>query len=65
MTEAQKRAKERYDRENSKGVYLKLNIKTDGDILERLDAVPEEMGGKQGYIKALIRKDMADGHPLF
>ena len=43
-----------YDRENTVQVKLKLNTKTDSDILERLASVPN----KQGYIKALIRADM-------
>ena len=37
-------------------VQLKLNIKTDADILARLDAVP----AKQTYIKDLIRKDIGE-----
>ena len=42
-------------------VQLKLNIKTDADILARLDAVP----AKQTYIKDLIRRDIsADLDPL-
>ena len=45
---------ERYDRNNTVRVALKLNTKTDADILARL----EEVGNKQGYIKELIRKDM-------
>lgn len=45
---------ERYDRNNTVRVALKLNTKTDADILKRL----EEVGNKQGYIKELIRKDM-------
>jgi hypothetical protein len=43
-----------YDRENTVQVKLKLNTKTDSDILEQLASVPN----KQGYIKALIRADM-------
>ena len=45
---------ERYDAANTKAVKLKLNLKTDADILERL----EESGNKQGYIKRLIREDI-------
>lgn len=54
ITEAQKRAQERYDREKTQRVQLKLNIGTDADILARL----EEVDSKQGYIKRLIREDM-------
>ena len=44
----------RYDRAHTKQVVLKLNLKTDADILRQL----EQCGNKQGYIKALIREDM-------
>lgn len=44
----------RYDKENTKQIILKLNLNTDSDILEKLDAVDN----KQGYIKELIRKDL-------
>lgn len=54
MTPAQKRAKEKYDRNNTLQIKLKLNLKTDKDILDKL----ERAGNKQGYIKALIRKDL-------
>lgn len=53
QTEAQKRAKELYDKRTAKKILLKLNINTDADILEIL----EKSGNKQGYIKALIRAD--------
>lgn len=44
----------KYDRENTKRVFIKLNKNTDSDILSYLDSKPN----KQGYIKELIRKDM-------
>jgi len=53
-TEAQIRAQKRYDAANTRQVNLKLNIRTDEDVLEKLDSVPS----KQGYIKALIRADL-------
>lgn len=50
--------KEKHDREydaaNTTQVKMKLNLKTDADILKKL----EEVGNKQGYIKALIRQDL-------
>lgn len=46
---------ERYDKANCRGVYLKLNVKTDADILARLESVEN----RQGYIKGLIRADIA------
>lgn len=44
----------RYDRIHTTGLYLKLNIKTDSDIISMLGQVPN----KQGYIKSLIREDI-------
>lgn len=48
-------SQERYDKENTVQFRLKLNRKTDADIIEQLNDVPN----KQGYIKALIRADIA------
>ena len=42
-----------YDKMNCTRINLKLNNKTDADIIRKLDGV-ENM---QGYIKSLIRKD--------
>lgn len=47
-------AKTAWDAANTRKVVLKLNRRTDADILEKLDSVQS----KQGYIKALIRKDL-------
>lgn len=44
---------EKYDAANTTQLKLKLNLKTDADILARLAREPN----KQGYIKALIRAD--------
>lgn len=49
----------KYDAANTTGVYLKLNLKTDSDILEKLSSVPN----RQGYIKQLIRQDIAGSVP--
>ena len=54
-TTAQKAASERYDRENTIRIALKLNKKTDAEIIAHL----ERQTNKQGYIKSLIRADMA------
>jgi hypothetical protein len=54
MTPAQKRAKAKYDENNTIQVKLKLNLKTDKDIIEAL----ERSENKQGYIKELIRADL-------
>ena len=53
-TEAQKRAQEKYDSENTVQIKMKLNRTTDKEILEKLESV----GNKQGYIKSLIRADV-------
>lgn len=47
-------AQERYDKENTVSVRLKLNKKTDSDIITKL----EKVDNKQGYIKQLIRADI-------
>lgn len=54
-TEAQIKTQKKYDAENTRQVHLKLNRRTDGDVLRKLDSVPN----KQGYIKELIRADLA------
>lgn len=54
-SEAQKRASARYDKTHTVNQVIKLNLKTDADIIARLQG----MGNKQGYIKRLIREDMA------
>lgn len=46
---------ERYKAKNIKQVKIELNIKTDEDIINKLNSV----GNKQGYIKQLIRKDIS------
>ena len=46
-------AQERYDKDNTVQFRLKLNKKTDADIIEKLNSVDN----KQGYIKRLIRED--------
>ena len=48
-------AKARYDAEHTKQIKLKLNLKHDADILEKLKSVEH----KQTYIKGLIRADIA------
>lgn len=58
-SDAQLRANAKYDAANTKQFGLKLNLTTDADIIERLEQVSTMGGGKQGYIKALIRKDIA------
>ena len=54
MATKQSKASMKYDSKNTKDVRIKLNLKTDADILEWLEA----KGNKQGYIKELIRNDI-------
>lgn len=56
-TAAQREYVKKYDKANTTHIHLKLNLKTDKDILERLDQVES----KQGYIKRLIREDIKKG----
>lgn len=49
------RAIKKYDDENAVRMSFKFNRKTDADVLAQLDRV----ASKQGYIKALIRADIA------
>lgn len=46
-----------YDKENTRRINLKLNIKTDADIIKQLESQPNI----QGYLKKLIREDMKKG----
>ena len=54
-SDAQLRAVARYDRDETRQIKMKLNVRTDADVLARLD----EVESKQGYIKSLIREDIA------
>lgn len=58
-TEAQKKAQMKYDAANTVSIHLKLNRRTDEDILAKLAAVD----GKQSYIKDLIRQDIKEKRP--
>ena len=53
-SKAQLRAQAKYDKDNTVQVKLKLNKKTDDDIIKRLSAADNV----QGYIKELIRLDI-------
>lgn len=54
MNKAQIKASAKYDKANTKQIVLKLNLKTDDDILTKLNS----LANKQGYIKQLIRNDL-------
>ena len=48
---------EKYQKENTIQINLRLNKKYDADIIEWLNAL--ETKGKATYLKELIREDMA------
>ena len=53
-TEAKRQANRRYDDKNTRQYHLKLNLKTDADIIEHLS----KQSSMQGYLKDLIRADI-------
>lgn len=53
-TAAQNRAVEKYNKAHTKQFVVRLNLKTDADIIAKLESVPN----KAGYIKQLIRQDL-------
>ena len=53
-SKAQLRAQAKYDKDNTVQIKLKLNKRTDADIIKRIS----EADNKQGYIKELIRLDI-------
>lgn len=57
-SEAMRRAIDKYDKKNTKQISLKLNLKTDADILAKFKTVDNV----QGYIKELIRKDLDENY---
>ena len=52
------RAINKFNKEKTERVFVRLNKNTDADILAHLETLSES---KQGYIKRLIREDMASG----
>lgn len=53
-SDAQISAVHKYNEKNTVSVMLRLNKKTDADIIQQLENVPSKMG----YIKNLIRADI-------
>lgn len=53
-SDAKIKANNKFNKANTRMVSLRLNYKTDADIIEKLDSVESKMG----YIKSLIRKDL-------
>ena len=56
-SQAQREAAARYDADNTVRVSLKLNRRTDADIIAYLQGQPN----KQGLIKTLLRAEMEKG----
>jgi hypothetical protein len=54
MSEASNRAQAKYDKENTVQFKVKLNKKSDADVIEHLRA----QENKQNYIRQLIRADI-------
>ena len=54
-SESQRRSSAKYKASKTRQLSLNLSLQYDADILAQLDAVPN----KQGYIKDLIRADIA------
>ena len=59
VSEAQKRAKKKYDSLRTKQYVMRLRIGADADVIEKLDSVPS----KTEYIRELVRRDIKE-HPL-
>ena len=63
LTDAKRRAIQKYDSVHTKQYHLKLNTGTDAEIIEHLS----KLTNVQGYIKELIKKDIKEnkvGHWL-
>ena len=54
MSNAKIKAINKFNKEKTKCIQIRLNKNTDADIIERLENVPSKMG----YIKKLIRDDI-------
>ena len=52
VSEAQKKAQERYDAQNTVRVTIKLNKTTDAELIAMLEKAPS----KQGLIREALRK---------
>lgn len=56
VTEAQRRAKKRYDSLRTKQYVMRLRIGADADVIEKLDSVPS----KTEFIRELVRRDIRE-----
>ena len=48
-------SQKKYDAANCRFYHMKFNLKTDADIIQKLDSVPS----KQDYVRQLVRNDLA------
>ena len=48
-------AQRKYDSANCKFYHLKFNLRTDADVIAKLESVPS----RQDYLRQLVRKDLA------
>ena len=56
-TKSEIKAATKYNAANTKLLQIRLNFKTDADIIAHIETVSSKMG----YVKNLIREDMAQG----
>lgn len=56
VSEAQKRAKKKYDSLRTKQYVMRLRIGADADVIEKLDSVPS----KTEFIRELVRRDIRE-----
>lgn len=59
--DARNQAQAKYDKKNTVGFYMKLNIHSDADIIRWLHAQPS----KQAAVKNLIRKQISEKSQAF
>ena len=57
VSEAQKRAKRKYDTLRTTQIVMRLRVNQDADVIEKLRSVPS----KVEYIRSLVRRDIKDG----
>ena len=61
MNDAQLRAMRKYEKKNIKQVLLKLNRRTEPELVAKIESVEN----KAGYLKELIRRDLECGGNTF
>lgn len=54
---SQKESQTRWERENTLWVSIKLNHRTDADIIRYLDRQPSKMGAIKAAIRAQMKKE--------